>query len=95
MTNLPTLGRVVPITTYRHPTKGKIMALSAYERQTAIPCPTCERMGRVTVVRPNGRLTTATCADCNGEGYRQPCGGWDCKYCEAAAAKAQPIQPMF
>lgn len=71
------------------------MALSAYERKTAIDCPTCERMGRVTVILPSGAYSTATCRDCNGEGMRQPCGGWDCQYCEAARAKSQPLTPLF
>ena len=71
------------------------MALSAYERETAIDCPTCERMGRVTVIMPDGRLSTATCQDCNGEGMRQVCVDPDCRYCVAARAKAQPLTPMF
>ena len=60
-----------------------------------IDCPTCERMGRVTIITQRGTLSTATCQDCNGEGVRFNCTDPDCRYCVAARAKAQPIQPMF
>lgn len=60
-----------------------------------IDCPTCERMGRVTVIRPNGTLSTATCQDCNGEGTRYNCVDPDCTYCNHARAKALPARPMF
>ncbi len=62
---------------------------------TDIDCPTCERMGRVTVIMPNGRYSTATCQDCNGYGFRGNCVDPDCRYCNAANAGAQPAAPMF
>ena len=62
---------------------------------TAIDCPTCERMGRVTVIMPNGTYSTATCQDCNGYGFRENCIDPECRYCTAAKAKAQPVAPMF
>ena len=62
---------------------------------TAIDCPSCERMGRVTVIMPDGHLSTATCQDCNGEGFREPCVDPDCIYCIHVAAKQQPTRPMF
>ena len=62
---------------------------------TRIDCPTCDRMGRVTVILPNGNLTTATCSTCSGEGVMFEHFDLECKYCIAAKAKAQPITPMF
>ena len=71
--------------------------MSAYVTRSAsaIDCSTCERMGRVTIVLPDGRLSTATCQDCNGYGFREDCTNPDCRYCNAARAKSQPIRPMF
>lgn len=60
-----------------------------------IDCPTCERMGRVTIIMPDGHLSTATCGDCNGEGTRMDCVDPDCRYCVAARAKSLPLAPMF
>ncbi|QDK01399.1 DnaJ-like chaperonin [Microbacterium phage LeeroyJenkins] len=60
-----------------------------------IDCPTCGRMGRVTVILPNGTLSTARCADCNGEGMRFECNDPACHYCVSASAKAQPARPLF
>lgn len=60
-----------------------------------IDCPTCERMGRVTVILPDGRLTTTTCGDCNGEGWRYECNDPACRYCNATAAGALPMRPIF
>ena len=60
-----------------------------------IDCPTCERMGRVTVILPNGTLTTRTCSNCNGEGYVMDHYTVGCKYCEHAAAGMVPAEPMF
>ena len=62
---------------------------------TRIDCPTCDRMGRVTVILPNGNLTTATCSTCSGEGVMFDHFDPDCKFCNAASAGAQPITPMF
>lgn len=62
---------------------------------TRIDCPACERMGRVTIVTQNGNLSTATCSTCAGEGVMFEHYDPDCKYCNAANAKAQPIAPMF
>ena len=64
-------------------------------KPTDIDCPTCERMGRVTVIMPDGHYSTATCQDCNGYGFRGNCVDPECRYCVAARAKAQPIRPMF
>ena len=60
-----------------------------------IDCPTCERMGRVTVIMPNNTLSTATCGDCNGEGTRYECNDPSCRYCLHAASKQIPARPMF
>ena len=60
-----------------------------------ISCPTCDRMGRVTVTLPNGRLTTTTCGDCNGYGERMDCVDPECRYCVAARARVLPVSPMF
>ena len=62
---------------------------------TRIDCPTCDRMGRVTVILPNGNLTTATCSTCSGEGVMFEHFDLGCEYCIAAKAGAQPIKPMF
>lgn len=62
---------------------------------TRIDCPTCDRMGRVTVILPNGNLTTATCSTCSGEGVMFDHFDPECKYCNASNAGAQPIAPMF
>lgn len=63
--------------------------------ETRIDCPTCERMGRVTVVLPNGKLTTVTCANCSGNGYLFEHFDPECRYCNAANAGMQPAKPMF
>lgn len=62
---------------------------------TRIDCPTCERMGRVTVIRTNGTLSTARCDTCNGEGYIMEHYTVGCEYCEHAAARAMRATPMF
>jgi len=62
---------------------------------TDIDCPTCERLGRVTVITQAGAYSTATCQDCNGYGFRSNCIDPDCRYCNAARAKTQPLVPMF
>ena len=59
-----------------------------------IDCPTCERMGRVTVVMPNGKLTTATCGNCNGEGYVMEHFSEGCKYCAHASVGALLASPL-
>lgn len=61
----------------------------------AIDCPTCERMGRVTVIMPNGRLTTATCDVCQGEGFIVAHDSRGCQYCEHASAGMMRATPMF
>ena len=61
---------------------------------TMIDCPTCKRMGRVTVILPTGTLTTRTCGDCNGQGRRYPCNDPACRYCAAARAHALPLSPL-
>lgn len=60
-----------------------------------IDCPTCERMGRVTVITQSGKLTTATCGDCGGQGTRYECHDPECRYCLHASAKQLPTSPMF
>ena len=60
----------------------------------AIDCPLCERMGRVTAVMPDGRLTTVTCANCHGEGCIMPHWPEGCQYCEVAAAGMLPATPL-
>ena len=61
---------------------------------TTIDCPTCERLGRVTVILPNGTLSTTTCSDCSGEGVRYPCNDPACRYCNAARAGALPLTTL-
>lgn len=63
--------------------------------ETRIDCPTCERMGRVTVVLPNGKLTTVTCANCSGNGFLFEHFDPSCRYCNAADAGMMPATPMF
>lgn len=48
-----------------------------------IDCPTCERMGRVTVER-EGRLTTTTCPNCNGWGELEDHDQTACERCAVA-----------
>lgn len=57
-------------------------------------CPTCERMGRVTVILPDGHLTTATCGNCHGEGYIMEHWADGCTYCAHAAARMMPATPL-
>jgi hypothetical protein len=52
-------------------------------------------MGRVTVIRTNGTLSTARCDTCNGEGYIMEHYTVGCEYCEHAAARAMRATPMF
>ena len=59
-----------------------------------IDCPTCERMGRVTVIMPDGHLSTATCATCHGEGYIMEHWADGCEHCTLAAARMMPATPM-
>ena len=63
--------------------------------ETRIDCPTCERMGRVTVVLPNGKLTTVTCANCSGHGFLFEHYDPECKHCAHAEARMMPATPMF
>ena len=60
-----------------------------------IDCPTCERMGRVTVIMPDGHLSTATCATCHGEGRIIEHYDPECSHCAHATAGAIPATPMF
>lgn len=71
------------------------MSTTITRTSTDIDCPTCERMGRVTVILPNGKISTATCGDCSGYGFRGNCIDPDCRYCGAIRAKAQPLVPLF
>ena len=61
---------------------------------TMIDCPTCKRMGRVTVILPTGTITTRTCGDCNGQGVRYPCNDPACRFCNATRAGALPLTPL-
>lgn len=60
-----------------------------------IDCPTCERMGRVTVILPSGRLTTATCGTCNGEGTVIEHYDPSCIHCAHATVGALLATPLF
>lgn len=62
---------------------------------TRINCPTCERMGRVTVIMPQGTLTTTTCGTCNGEGYIMDHHSEGCVTCTLASAKMLKATPLF
>lgn len=63
--------------------------------ETAIDCPACERLGRVTVILPSGKLSTDTCGHCGGHGFVEPCVDPECRYCVALSARMQSCQPMF
>lgn len=63
--------------------------------ETRIDCPTRERMGRVTVIRPDGTLSTATCGNCNGEGFIMDHSPEGCAYCAHATVGALRAAPLF
>jgi ribosomal protein S27AE len=53
-------------------------------------CPTCDRMGRITVTREDGTLTTATCPNCNGYGVVATHDEAACGICNPAPVENTP-----
>jgi DnaJ-class molecular chaperone len=79
----------------RHYAEEATVSQSITRSATAVDCPACKRMGRVTVIRQDGRLTTETCGHCNGYGFMEPCSDPNCHYCTALSARMQPLRTLF
>jgi ribosomal protein S27E len=64
-------------------------------RPTRIDCPTCQRMGRATILTPRGHYSTVTCPTCSGEGWLWEHDETGCTTCTIVAAGMVPARPLF
>lgn len=58
-------------------------------------CSVCDGMGRVVFERADARLTTKTCANCNGVGSVEDHDTVGCSHCAHARAGQERAVPMF